>query len=209
MFKLIKILEEVESPYNGKIQVVQTFEGRRILVGGVSQSGWLVKKVWETALKRLKKYKAEAGEILILGLGGGSITEVVSGLWPNAQMTAVDIDCEMVNMGKKYLDLDKVKNLRIEIEDAEKFVKSTKKKYDFVLIDLYKGPKMPEQFMGKKFVEAFYQLLEKSGVAAFNHLFTQTEKNDALSLEGKLRENFSSILRVYPEANVVYLCFKE
>ena len=59
MFKLFSIVEEKESPINGKIQIVRDLQGARIIVGGVSQSGWLVKSIWNKALKKVTSNKRQ------------------------------------------------------------------------------------------------------------------------------------------------------
>ena len=216
MFKLFSVVEKVESPYNGTIEVVRDLSGTRILVGGISQSGWLLKRVWKTALKKLKKDGFVPEKVLLLGVGGGSVIELIEDFWPNAKITGIEIDPLMINLGKKYLKLGKARNLEIEIHDATDWLFTFRKetsankerRFDLVLIDLYVGSKIPEKFKGEKFIELVEHSLSGSGIAAFNHLYSSLEKEDALSLEGKLRKVFGVIMRVQPEANIVYLCYR-
>lgn len=207
MWKLVNIVEEIESSNNGKIKVIKSIEGTRILVGGISQSGWLVKKVWKDALKKIKKVKSEAGSILILGLGGGSVVELVDDYWPESNKTGVDIDSVMIEMGKKYLNLGKVKNLRVVVSDAEKFTDECREKFDLILVDIYKGANIPKQFTTKKFMAIVCHLLKKDGVAAFNHLYSSIEKKDADEFGRKLRSVFPASTSVAPEANIIFICF--
>src|SRR3990167_10338428 len=102
IFNLYKTLEEVDSFVNGKIQVIRTMEGVRILVGEVSQSGWLVRKIWKTALAKIKREGATPKKVLILGLGGGSVAEVVCDFWNEAEIVGLDKDPKMITLGKKY-----------------------------------------------------------------------------------------------------------
>ena len=61
-----KILEEVDSPINGRLTVVQDLAwGVYIKAGGLTQSGGVAKKVWETTLKRIKNQ-----ELFDFGVGG-------------------------------------------------------------------------------------------------------------------------------------------
>lgn len=209
MFKLFSILEEVESPYNGKIQVVKTLEGTRILVGGISQSGWLVRNIWDRALKKIRDTFPAVQDILILGLGGGSLAELIQKYWPQAKVIGVDIDPLIVNLGKKYLNLAKVKNLEFIEEDAGKWVAKQKKKFDLVLVDIYKGEKIPKQFKEEKFIVQVGKLLKPKGVSAFNHLYSYNDKKDAHLLGEKLRKFFPAIVSICPEANIIFVCFKE
>lgn len=207
----MQILEEKDSPFNGKIKVVRTLEGVRITVEGVSQSGWLVKKVWDSALKKIKKKKGAVGEVLVLGLGGGSVARLVNKYWPNAEIIGVDIDPVMVELGKKYLGLGEVNNLKIVIEDAQSWVNGAWKKrlFDLILVDIYRGARIPEKFTTSGFIKRINGILKHGGIAAFNHLYSGTEKKEADSLGKKLHKIFPALTIVKPEANIIFIGYKE
>lgn len=210
MFRLFSVVEEVESEYNGTIQVVRDFSGVRILAGGVSQSGWLVKSVWNSALRKIKQYLPEAGDVLILGLGGGSVAGLVQNYWSKANVTGVDIDPVMVDLGRKYLGLGNVARLDVVIGDASRWVKKSAKdkcSFNLILVDLYEGGEMPKQFKTDKFIKDLVKICKKGGAITFNHLYSGGEREDAHAFEKALRGLFPTIIRVYPEANVVYVCF--
>lgn len=210
MISLVKVLEEVESPCNGRIQVVKTFEGTRILAGGVSQSGWLVRKIWDSALKRLKGTHPDIAHVLIMGLGGGSAAEIIQLYWPEAKIIGVDIDSVMVSLGKKYLSLEKIKNLKFIQANAEEWVaKENKQKFDLVLVDLYQGGEIPDQFKDEKFLLNVKKLLKPKGVAAFNHFYSSQKRKAANLFGSKLRKFFSAMVSICPEANIIFLCFGE
>lgn len=208
MFKLFTVVEKVESPYNGTIEVVRDLSGTRILVSGISQSGWLVKRVWKAALRKLRQDGFAPGKVLLLGVGGGSAVELVEEFWPSAKITGVEIDSLMIELGKKYLKLGKAKNLKVAIGDAAKWLTHNRAKFDLVLVDLYIGGKIPEKVRREKFLELVEYSLSRSGVAAFNHLYSSLEKDVAHKLEGKLHKVFGVVTAVQPEANIIYLCYK-
>lgn len=207
MWGLIKVIDRAESEYNGTVQVVSTLEGTRIVAGGVSQSGFLVAKVWNSALRKILKEKPVLKNVLILGLGGGSAARLVNKYWPDAKITGVDIDPVMINFGKKYLELDQLANLEIVESDAVKFVNRQKEEYDLILMDIYTGAVIPEVFVGNEFLMKVKGLLKAKGIAAFNHLYSAIEKQDAKELEKELREIFPVITSVKPEANIIFVCF--
>jgi len=204
-----KIIEEVHSPINGKIEVVKSLGfGTYIKVEGLTQSGGVVYDVWKSTLKEVKKEKPEITKSLILGLGGGSAAKLVKKYWPKAKIIGVDIDPVMIRLGKKYLGLQ---DIEIRIEDADKFIRKQLLagiKYDLVLIDMYIGDKVPGKFQSDKFIEAIQKLLSEDGVAIFNRLYFGEKRPEAVKFGNRLESLFSNVDYVYPEANLMLVCTK-
>ena len=219
----IKILEEVESPINGKIQVVRSLGlGTYIQVEGLTQSGGVVNEVWKTTLRKLKnKRTKELKNCLILGLGGGSAAKLVRKFWTDAKITGVEIDPIMVNLGKKYLKLDAV-GVDVMIDDAENFLSTISHQplrardpqgsailvisYDLILVDLYIGRDVPEKFESENYIHLVRSLLERSGIAIFNRLYYAEKRKEAEKFGEKLEKTFSKVERIFPEANVMFVC---
>lgn len=202
-----KVLEEVNSPINGKIQVIKSLAfGTYIQVEGLTQSGGVVYGFWRTTLRKIRKTKSETRRCLILGLGGGSAASLVKKFWPEAEITGVEIDPMMINLGKKYLGLADV---RVEVTDASEFARKAakeSKKYDLILVDVYVGYEVPKKFQSKKFVQLVKSLLAKDGIAIFNRLYFKEKRSQAMKLGTKLEKIFSRVKTVFPEANVMFVC---
>ena len=207
----VKVLEEVNSPINGKIQVVRSLGlGTYIQVEGLTQSGGVVRDVWRTVLKKLSHQSLTINNCLILGLGAGSAAKLVRKYWPVAKITGVEIDPIMVKIGKKYLSLDKV-GVDIVIEDAEKFLLDINHQplainYDLILVDLYIGYNVPEKFTTKDFILRVKNFLAEDRIAVFNRLYFGDKRKEVEKLGQILEEIFSKVERVYPEANVMFVC---
>ena len=208
-FKLFSTLEVVKSTHNGEIKVIKDLQGIRIIVGGISQSGWLVREVWETGVRAVAKEITSPEKVLILGLGGGSAVEAVAKQWKNAKIIGVDIDVQMVEMGKKYLGLGKFEQLDIIITDAKSWVKRQKLEYDVVLVDMFKGVNIPEYFKSEKYLNEVKKIVKSKGVVLFNHLYSSSEKEEALNLQNKLQKIFKKVVNIYPEANIIFLNIKD
>lgn len=199
-----KVLEEVTSPINGKITVVRGVGlGTYFQVGNLTQSGGVVYSVWKTALGKTKKKKNQIKKSLILGLGGGSAAGLVRRFWPEAGIEGVDIDPVMVELGKKYLAL---KADKIRIKDAEDFLKESEDKYDLVLVDMYIGDEYPKKFVKDEFLKLVKSRLDENGVAIFNRLYYDEKRKEAVKFGEKLQKHFSDVERVYPEANLMFIC---
>ena len=203
-----KVLDERYSPFNKNIKVVKTLGlGTYIQVDGLTQSGGIVEGIWKKTLKKILNSKTQINNCLILGLGGGSASRIVEKYWPQAKITGVDIDPVIVEMGKKYLGLEKIR-VEIVIEYAYSWlVRNSKiKKYDLVLVDIYKGFDVPEIFETDKFLKLTLKLLTDEGIAIFNRLYSGEKRREAIKFANKLEKVFSKVDYFYPEANIMFIC---
>ncbi len=209
-FQGYSVLEKVESKINGQIEVREDFFGRRsLLVGGISQSGYSVEKLWEKPIKKVFSFKSSVKSCLILGTGAGSASKVIHNYFPKAKMTGVEIDPLMIKMGRKYFDLSTVKNLEIKIADAISLVtghRSPVTNYDLILVDLYLGKEVPEKAKTDEFIKNVKRLLSPSGIAIFNRLYYGQKKKEANEFESRLKKIFSKVELLHVSANLFFLC---
>jgi spermidine synthase len=164
-----KIIETVTSDVNGQIVVYKDQTGIRLSVGGLTQSGRLIEIIWEKPLAQLKKYPV--GSILIIGLGGGSILKLTHRFWPKAEVTGIEIDPRMIDLGKKYLGLNADDKPRIILGDAYRELPKLPQKFDLILIDAYRGEDRPKAMQSSEFVRQIYRHLTLGGLAVFNFVF--------------------------------------
>lgn len=205
IFDGIKILEEKESKFNGKVTVIKSIAwGTYVQVDGLTQSGGVVNGVWKNTLKQIQKKKTNPSNILILGLGGGSVATLSRKFWKEAKITGVDIDPVMVEMGKKYLGLDKL-DLEIQIGDAFKYLKTQQDKFDLIILDMYKGDKVPEDLKSDDFLKTVKNSLSKNGLAVFNRLYFGEKRSEAMRFGQKLQKIFGKVDYHYPEANIMLI----
>jgi len=198
----IRILEEVDSPINGKLVVMSDFAwGTYITAEGLTQSGGVAVKIWKTTLKKISKCQ----NCLILGLGGGGNAKLVRKIWPKAKIVGVEIDPLMIKLGTRYLGLG-MNGVDIKIEDAFHFVKKESKKYDLILVDTYIGDEFPQKFESEEFLKLVKKLLTKKGIAIFNRLYYGEKRLLAMQALKKLEKVFPKVEVVYPEANVMFMC---
>jgi spermidine synthase len=200
-----RIIESSQSDFNGRIEVVSSLAwGKYIRVGGITQSGGVVEKIWRSVFKKIK---GDFKEILILGLGGGSVAKVLRGRFKKARITGVEIDPLMVNFGKKYLGLDNSK-VKIEVEDAKKWLLENKKKFDLIIVDIYQGKTYPPFFESDLFLKFLKSHLVVGGIVVFNRLYSSdlTVRKSAVKFGDKLEKEFKEVNRIYPLANLIFVC---
>lgn len=200
-----KILEERSSKFNKNIRVVRSLGfGNYIQVNGLTQSGGVVEQIWKSTLKKIDNIskawpnKNLVNNILILGLGGGTLAKLLRKKYPNTKITGVEIDEVMIELGKKYLDLGKY-NVDIKIEDAKTF---QLKKYDLVIVDMYTGDNFPKEFES----ELFLKKLSKFPTVVINRLYYGDKRPDTVRFGNKLEKVFKKVFWHYPVANLMFIC---
>lgn len=220
-----RVLVEIDSPYNGKITVVrELIWGTYIKAGGLPQSGGLAKDIWKKSLKTVRKLTKNSPPktILILGFGGGGIAQIVRTFWPKCRIYGVDIDPDMVRLGREHLGWEKT-NSEVYIIDANVFIdrllsnkvddlkplvgkNSLVTKFDLVCVDMYVGDGVPEKFNSAHFAKKVKDITKEGGIAVFNRLYGSDNREAAYGFKKKLDKVFPDIVTVYPEANVMYIC---
>src|SRR3989338_5660691 len=74
-----RVLEEAESRFNGLLRVIKNSGSVYISTGILTQTGGLIKDVWEPTIKKLTKTSSTDPEsFLILGLAGGTLARLIS-----------------------------------------------------------------------------------------------------------------------------------
>ena len=107
--------------------------------------------------------------VLVLGMGGGSIVETIrTNLKSNAFIELVDIDEEIISIAKNEFDLEKYGNIKLILSDAAEYINATKQNFDVIVIDVFIGDTVPDQFTETKFINSVCQHLKPNGKLIFN-----------------------------------------
>lgn len=186
-------VEITYSEINGEIRVQKIFGHNRIVVGKHTQSGEYVADLLGKAVNAAK-FSSSPKSILVWGLGGGSIIAVLNRVFPNTHITGVEIDPEMIRLGKKYLNLELTKNLNITISDAFAFVKKKgADKFDLVIINCYVGDAVPDKLESIEFLESVREILTENGVAIFNRLYFSKHREKTDDFLSNIKKIFSDV----------------
>lgn len=110
--------------------------------------------------------------ILVLGMGAGCVVELFEKYLKNSYFTidAVEIDETVIQVAKKYFNIDRWKNLNVIHSDAKHFVEECTKKYDFIIVDLFIDLNIPEFLYENQFLQKLQNLVQKSGLLLINTL---------------------------------------
>jgi len=104
---------------------------------------------------------------LVLGFATGTFAKLSRHFFPNTQIDGVEIDPEIVNLGKKYFDL-KDEDAQVFIEDGRVFINRSDKKYSVVFIDAFHDVTCPFHMATREFFVQLRKNLADDGVIALN-----------------------------------------
>jgi len=113
-------------------------------------------------------YPETARKILMLGLGGGSISTYLGRFMPEAAITTVEIDPGVITAAKTYFGLHETERMRYRAGDGRVFLNRNDELYDLVLLDAYRGGYVPFHLLTREFYTLVKQRLAPGGAAAFN-----------------------------------------
>ena len=173
-----KILVEKESIYN---HILVYYSDRDRLVMGFKSKGAIYTET-EVDLQDLTNltiqytrlfmatllFSPEPKNILMIGLGAGAMAQFLQYYYPNINIDLVEIDGDVVDIAKQHFALTETKNTKVHIKDGRVFVKKTKKKYDIVFLDAFRGSFVPFHLKTKEFYEEIKKVLTPNGVFASN-----------------------------------------
>ena len=113
-------------------------------------------------------YPQAPRKILMLGLGGGSISTYLGRFMPDAAITTVEIDPGVITAAKTYFGLRESERMRYRAGDGRVFLNRDSERYDLVLLDAYRGGYVPFHLLTREFYGLVKQRLAPGGAAAFN-----------------------------------------
>ena len=193
------VVEKTTSVYNpGLIVAIQN--GKYVLNSkNANYSFASLHRVFQQALAKIDWSKKNINAVLVLGCGAGSIPAIIyNELTLSPKIDAIEIDEKVIALGNKYFRLNQYPNLNIIITDASNYVKTTNKKYDLILVDLFRGINVPNEFLTSQFFEQLKNLLTNDGEILFNFVaYNYETKQEATEIEKKLRMVFPNHIKTY------------
>lgn len=190
-----------DTKFNKNIYLSQYLHYRTLIVDNLIESGDIMTHIWKKGITYFLPKTFNPKNVLLLGLAGGSNAHLINHYYPEAKITAIEIDPLMVEIGRKYFDLQKVKNLRIVIDDAYDYVIKMKKsdQYDLVLVDCFAGQSIPKKLEKINFIK---QLKNHSRFVLINRLWWAKEKSITINFFRSLAPHFFFV-KVHTATNVL------
>jgi spermidine synthase len=192
-----RIIARYSSPINRDIRVLEEKGKYKLLVNGSRQSGEYVQKLWQHAFCEFGIIPSpDVCRVLVLGVAGGTVIHLIHAMYPDATIDGIDIDAQMISIGKKYFGLESVEGLTLTVRDAKEFIRASaakKKQWDMIIVDLFIGATIPTFVGEESFLRSLKSIMTTKGMIIINYL--QEREYGTLSelLFTKLTKNFRSV----------------
>jgi predicted membrane-bound spermidine synthase len=113
-------------------------------------------------------YPHSLAKILMLGLGGGSLSAYLGRFISDAFITTVEVDPGVITAAKTYFGLRETERVRFRAGDGRVFLNRNAERYDLILLDAYRGGYVPFHLLTREFYGLVRERLAPGGAAAFN-----------------------------------------
>jgi len=166
---------------------------RKLLVNGSVQSGRYIQSLWKEAFRAFGISSLEWQKVLVLGVGGGTVMELLHGQFPKAHITGVDIDPVIIDIAKKYFLTGNLGYVDFAVADAKEYVVKNTSKFDCLIIDIFIGNAVPEFVKTMSFITSCKQRLSQNGVVCINYLQDREYKEKSKEFHQVLRSMFPKV----------------
>lgn len=106
-------------------------------------------------------------KILIIGGGGGSLSYYFSKTYPSAVIHTVEKSSKMISVARKYFLNGFKKNLMMH-DDGLHYLRSSTFVYDVIIVDVFKGAEIPQEFVSSLFFSAIKKCMDNSTFILIN-----------------------------------------
>jgi spermidine synthase len=162
-------------------------------------------------------FNPEMKNVLMIGLGGGSIQRAYQHYYPDVTLDTVELDPTVVQIAKKYFLVNESPTFRVHVSDGRLYLRRTEKKYDAIIMDAYKwsryGSFIPYHLVTKEFFELARDHLTEDGVVAYNVIGTlQGWRGDILGAVYKTMKSVFPQVYLFPATdswNIVMVASKK
>ncbi|HEX5803685.1 MAG TPA: fused MFS/spermidine synthase [Azospira sp.] len=178
------------------------------------QSEMRVARPFELALAYTRKmmgfllFVAQPRNVLLLGLGGGSLAKYCHRHLPLARITVVEIDPDVIAFRDEFLVPADDARFKVVCADAADFIRAGRQRFDAILVDVFDRSGFAGSVSAPGFYAAASQRLSPGGVLVANLAGAQGERVAHLAM---IHQTFGDAMLAVPvadEDNAVVFAFR-
>jgi spermidine synthase len=132
----------------------------------------------------------------VLFVGGGGFTGPKRFLaeYEDVQVDVVEIDPEVIDVAREYFAVPSSSRLNVIRDDGRRYLRSTDRQYDLIVLDAYKKDKVPFQLTTTEFMELTRDRLSENGTLVANIISAPTGPASRF-----YRAQYRTVNEVYPQ----------
>jgi spermidine synthase len=198
------MIAEKETPYN-YLQVVQAGPTRLLIVDwgafsfytpGEFRTGQYYDYLMLAPLLRPRPPKTWLENMLVIGLGAGTVSKQATQAFGPIAIDGVEIDPGIVDLGREYFDMREA-NLKVHETDGRAFLANSRTPYDWVVVDAYQGSEIPFHLITREFFQQLKSHMSPEGVVAINVAWWKKDDTELLQrLTATVKSVFPTVCAV-------------
>jgi spermidine synthase len=143
----------------------------------------------------------EPRDVLLVGLGGGSVARFIRRHFPQARVTAVEINSSVVAAARAWFGLPQNDDrLNVVVDDGERYVPAHPDCCDALMLDAFEDGRAVRALSTRRYYEHCYSALRPGGVMVQNFMADDARLNACI---GRLEKVFGGNVLQLPAANLV------
>lgn len=173
-----------QSDINGTITIGKQKNEKALYAGGVTQSGGEIAPMWDEVIGNVYRdsHAKPQNDILILGVGGGSVIHAIRKYDKKAMITGIELDPVMMQVAREQFGIEENAKQKIIIVDAKQWIqkqsRTSRLVYGTIIVDLYIGPLNPPKARTKAFLEQLKTLAKPNGIIIYNAHYQKKNKGE-------------------------------
>ena len=198
-----KILFKKVSNFHN-IKVIENEIGRFLHYDDTYQAGYINTKYYKGNLPYINYfllpyfYKKNIKKVLLIGLGTGKIVDDSFKLFPDIErFDSVDIEENIFQIANEYFNFEPNDKTQFYLQDGFVFLKTTKTKYDLIIVDVANTEGIEERFLENEYFSLIKSHLKKSGLFISNLCSSADLKNPKNRFFKKIKkiylENYNAV----------------
>ncbi len=164
---------------HGVVEIVDTQGVRALHFGSHSRQSTMLlaepeqlHSLYARAMMGVLLFNDSPKNVLMIGLGGGTITKYLLNQFPDCRIDVVEFQQEVVNVAHHYFGLPTDERLNIKVgcgaEHVHQNSRQHQQKYDLIMVDAFDHEGMAQEINNEGFFYHCQTLLADEGVFAIN-----------------------------------------
>lgn len=155
-------------------------------------------------------FRSHPEEVLMIGLGGGSIAKFIHRHMPGTRLTVVEIRNEVVAAARAFFELPAEDHrLALVVGDGARYVPSHPECADALLLDAFEDGKQPSSLCSQTFYDAAFAALRPGGVLAINFMAAERKLDAMIARVERSFGGRTLMVEAADHVNLVVLAFRD